>query len=783
MTESGFSHQTIAGRYELFEEVGQGGMATVYRGQDLVLGREVAVKILHNHLARDPEHRRRFRREARTTARLQHTGIVKIFDFAEQESQTPEGTSPSSPIYLVMEFVEGQTLQDVLEKQELPLCELAAAMIEQIAAALAHAHEQQIIHRDLKPENVLIQEDGTIKLTDFGLARILDGESMTRTGAIMGSPAYMAPEQIEGQKGTHRTDLFALGVMLYRMACKRHPFDLSNPMAILKAVSAAEFTDPEAAHPGIGKQLAGIIRKAMALKPEDRYRNVDEMRADLAEYLAEIGWVEPQSILKRYLTGPKTSAPSLREHVLRQLKQRAYNLATQKRMSAALDRCNRILALAPDEPETQALLYKLTQNAQINRSWLWMGGAIATVATGFAVWSLLPTTIIPHASLSERPTLTRIQRTIPDTTRTPQPTTPNTGRTRPTPRNTTLTPHTRQHQAGNTRPKPRKRRPTRWVIKEGEGLPLLKGRGRFFDLFQTDIGFRIARRSNNQVVLRLQFSKKRRGKRRYRGPIYAKVDNQRSKRLWLHRDTRITVKAKQKEYRLAIHLPGMRHTLKSRIYIPQEAPTPGPKRLLGIRCRPWCKLLIYNHTISKKYIRTRFRDITYRLASNLTWHVILKRQYAHSSYWNIIIPKDRSQPILQQPSDANGHPNGTRTPLRYNPSSKRQELIVRLTPRTAYIKIGSSSPSPYLHIEQEDGSKILGEYLKKRIQTFPIQLSWSAWAQIMSAEKGLELRLVSGKHYIPWSKRIRVIPGKTHNLGVIQLKKRTPKMATTRKRR
>lgn len=375
----------IADRYRLVEEVGQGGMATVFRGQDLLLEREIAVKILHPHLARDSEHRQRFRREARTIARLHHTNIVEIYDFSEQDSQSDRSTTPTT--YLIMEYIDGQNLQSFLEKQEFPLCELAAGMVAIISEALEHAHQQHIIHRDLKPENVLLCKQGDIKLTDFGLSKILDHEGMTRTGSILGSPAYMAPEQIQGRLGDHRADIFALGIILYRLACHKHPFMRANPAATLQAISHVDYVDPEKAHPGMGRQLAGIIRCALSPEPEQRYSSTAAMLQDLLLYLHEVGIHHPKETLAAFFRNPNDEGQRLRRQILLQLKQRAYTLAANKKLAMALDRCNRAIALEPHDPDIDKLVERLSQaDRWFQNPTFWMRFGLAASLLFTVVW-------------------------------------------------------------------------------------------------------------------------------------------------------------------------------------------------------------------------------------------------------------------------------------------------------------------------------------------------------------------------------------------------------------
>ena len=182
------------GKYRLIYPLGEGGMSVVYLARDEVLERDVAVKVLHRHLARDPEARQRFIREARAVARLSHRNIPEVYDFSD------ENADAGTPSFIVSEFIDGAPLSRLLRDKTPLVPELCALIALAIARALAHAHAHQIIHRDVKPENVLIAHSGIVKLADFGIAQVRGLESMTMTGTLIGSPAFMAPEQITGDK-------------------------------------------------------------------------------------------------------------------------------------------------------------------------------------------------------------------------------------------------------------------------------------------------------------------------------------------------------------------------------------------------------------------------------------------------------------------------------------------------------------------------------------------------------------------------------------------------------
>src|SRR5687768_18382494 len=181
-------------------------MAVVYKGLDTSLHREVAVKVLHPHLASHEEAKKRFEREARAVAKLRHENILEIFDYSGKES---------ADSYIVTEFIRGRTLRTFIAGHQIAFPEIAAMIVVEVCRALQHAHSLGVLHRDVKPENIMIRTDGVVKLTDFGIAQMLDHHRLTVTGQLLGSPAYMSPEHIEGGQLDFRTDVFAAGIVLY----------------------------------------------------------------------------------------------------------------------------------------------------------------------------------------------------------------------------------------------------------------------------------------------------------------------------------------------------------------------------------------------------------------------------------------------------------------------------------------------------------------------------------------------------------------------------------------
>src|SRR6185436_5541270 len=240
---------------------------------DRSLKRVVAVKVLHKHLSEYQEARDRFEREAQAVAKLRHENILEIFDYSGAEAAEAFGSS-----YIVTEFIDGQTLKQVITDRPVGFPEVGAMIVLQICRALAHAHSVGILHRDVKPENVMIRSDGVVKLMDFGISHMVDLERLTVTGQLLGSPAYMAPEHVEGRPLDFRTDVFAAGIVLYQLATGSLPFPGKNPHEVLKKIAECKFAPPEAVNPLVGARLGRVIRKALARDPNDRFPDVAPLR-------------------------------------------------------------------------------------------------------------------------------------------------------------------------------------------------------------------------------------------------------------------------------------------------------------------------------------------------------------------------------------------------------------------------------------------------------------------------------------------------------------------------
>jgi serine/threonine protein kinase len=425
-------------KYDLIEEIGHGGMATVYRAKDRRLAREVAVKIIHKHLRENSEVATRFHAEARAAAKLRHPNIVEVYDVSADDDRYR---------FLVVELIRGTTLRKVLQEHRDMPAEIGAAIVLDICEGLTHAHEAGIIHRDIKPENVLIElpagckgsqfgspsSDGepddartdrksepersgrtsglrdatsapsapspsrrsrgptrvVVKITDFGIAKILDAQGVTATGQVLGSPAHMAPEQIEGGEVDARTDVFALGVLMYEALVGHLPFEGKNPAQVLRRVLDAKYAPPEAERPSVGARWAKILTGALARDLEPRTASPAVLAEQIREELSALGVTDPAAELLAYFRDPAGYPAVLAERIVPALLARGE--ASRKRgdsPSAAAD-FNRALALRPSDltilKRITSLSASRTRRALMRRAGLIAASSVALGVTSFAV--------------------------------------------------------------------------------------------------------------------------------------------------------------------------------------------------------------------------------------------------------------------------------------------------------------------------------------------------------------------------------------------------------------
>jgi serine/threonine protein kinase len=274
MAEMNLVGKTL-GKYQIVGEIGRGGMAVIYKAWQPSLGRYVALKVLSPFLQKDKDFIARFHREARAAAKLNHPNIVNILDAGEAEGIN----------YIAMEYIDGESLRDILARGRLDAT-TAASIVAQIASALDYAHSQGVVHRDIKPSNILIDRRGRVVLTDFGIARAVGFSRLTQTGALVGTPEYMSPEQAEGLEIDHRTDIYSLGVVLYNMLTGRVPFEGTTPQAVLYGHVHKRPTPPSQLNPRISRDVEAVVLRALAKNKARRYQRAGELASALQAAVA-----------------------------------------------------------------------------------------------------------------------------------------------------------------------------------------------------------------------------------------------------------------------------------------------------------------------------------------------------------------------------------------------------------------------------------------------------------------------------------------------------------------
>jgi tRNA A-37 threonylcarbamoyl transferase component Bud32 len=386
-------------RYRLIEEVGQGGMAVVYRAKDDSLKREVAIKVLHRHLSSEPESKARLEREAQAVAKLHHDNILEIFDYSGVDAESA---------YIVTELIHGETLKQFLGRRGIRHSEVAMLIAAELCGALAHAHGMGIIHRDIKPENVMIRDDGLLKLMDFGIAQVLDLERMTVTGQLLGSPAYMAPELVEGRQLDVRTDVFSVGILLYQMATGVLPFSGKNPHEVLRRISEGRFPDPRGLNRLVGAGLARIMTHALARDPDARYPDMATLLGDLREQLDDAGVGTPRAELAAFFGDPEAYEKALPNRMTPALVATAERQLAARNSARAMECWNRVLAYAPDHPDVSAALRRFQGRGRRRRVAAVGGGAalglglVMVALRWLPPWPAPARPLAPGASAGER---------------------------------------------------------------------------------------------------------------------------------------------------------------------------------------------------------------------------------------------------------------------------------------------------------------------------------------------------------------------------------------------
>ena len=268
----------IASRYRLIASIGMGGMASIHRAWDVRLRRVVAIKQLHHHLAESEKIRRRFQIEAQVIARINHPNIVRVYDYSGFETKAA---------WIVMEYLSGMTLSRYTERfpnARVPVPK-ALVIFHELAKAVQYIHNEGVIHRDIKLENAMLLKDGHLKLMDFGIARRQAAESLTAIGEFLGSPSYMSPEQIRGHYIDHRTDIYSLGIVLFRLLAGRFPFEGQTPQTTCQKILDGDYRLPPNIYRDASPTLIRILTRCLASSAEQRYPSITELMADLRDVL------------------------------------------------------------------------------------------------------------------------------------------------------------------------------------------------------------------------------------------------------------------------------------------------------------------------------------------------------------------------------------------------------------------------------------------------------------------------------------------------------------------
>jgi len=345
------------GSYRIVAPLGEGGMASVYKAYQPGIDRYVALKILPRHFANDPQFIKRFEQEAKVSAKLQHPHIVPIHDYGQAEGYT----------YIVMSFIESGDLTDILMSQQPSLSEIVR-IVSQVGDALDYAHSMGIVHRDIKPSNILVDKRGNCLLTDFGIAKMVEGvasEKLTTTGHVVGTPTYMSPEQGYGKEMDGRSDIYALGVILYEMITGRVPFRAETPMAVVIKHMNDPLPPPHEFNPDLPEAIERVALKALAKNPKDRYATAGDMVKALETAMATIPPAQAAEIVPANFEATSVS------------KLRKISPAADRRPTAA--------------PEPSGQTAKITEQPSSNQSMLWIAAAVFLAIIvigliGFGVW-------------------------------------------------------------------------------------------------------------------------------------------------------------------------------------------------------------------------------------------------------------------------------------------------------------------------------------------------------------------------------------------------------------
>ena len=374
---------TTLGRYVLDEVLGHGAMATVFRARDGQLGRTVAIKVMNLAIAARSDAGERFRREAQAVAALRHPGIVEVHDFA--------AASEHDPAYIVAELIEGPTLRAFVDgRRGRILPEVAVLIAAQIADALAVAHEKGIVHRDVKPDNVMLEKRGPaarVVLTDFGVAHITGLETMTASGALVGSPAYMSPEQARGLDVGPAADIWGVGVLLYQMVSGTLPFPGKEAFAVIAAVARGTFKRASGVVAAVSPELDQVIGRCLHPSPTERYPTARALAEELRALAREANLGEELPALRRFLDDPDGFEAALRPRIADAAVERARQHVRRGELARALNQVGRATAYVPEHRGADAVLRSISARRRWIKTATVAAMVVLVAATGYGGWA------------------------------------------------------------------------------------------------------------------------------------------------------------------------------------------------------------------------------------------------------------------------------------------------------------------------------------------------------------------------------------------------------------
>jgi len=345
--------------YEMKELIATGGMAAIYKAIQISTGQTVAIKILHGHLAQDKDFITRFEREARAAADLKHDSIIDIIGYGHAEGV----------YYIAMQYVDGKSLKDLINSVKFIPHDVALAIVYEICQGIEHAHQKGVVHRDIKPANILISNAGTVKITDFGLAQAQDLTSITVTGAIVGTPAYMSPEQAAGKRIDIRSDIFSLGVVTYEMMTGTKPFQGESYSSVIHAILTTPAPKPVEANPIVSEEISAIIERMIHKDVDKRYQNITQISDDIYAYFKEQNVEVPSKRIAEFMKEPQRIAQNMMQQIKEKCMKRGlyYTTLGKTNIDDAIKEFEKVRYIDPDDGQANSHLAELKRKRKVDK--------------------------------------------------------------------------------------------------------------------------------------------------------------------------------------------------------------------------------------------------------------------------------------------------------------------------------------------------------------------------------------------------------------------------------